>query len=1146
MVKILKYLMVFMVCALGGTIHAQVQHLRLANGEKVINGNRLISVKSEVGKQLYQPERVFFKREITTNAEMTEPEWKEAQVVAPFLNAAGKLDKTTVRVLYDEKNIYLFWEIDQPDGITSQVLNNDSIITKDDYIQIDLKPLLPDSIHEGRNYSYSIAVNPDGVVWDSYFDPYLGGYYYSSWNSQAKIATKKHINSWQVEMTIPFEGLDVASDPGWKWNLEFHHASIMDGKTDISSSGTGITVEQKIMVRQPGLVAYYWARPEFMPEIKQNIGNLNKKETIATQLKSLPKINNLEDGKIWENTKVLDINYTDKMGKYLADKNAMARVGIFENIMCFNLQGNGAKIQTGKDTSNVNVTGMGAQMAGVNGVFVDQSLFENESFILILQPRDLNADKIHQDYYLIIINNHGEIRGIHYDQFGTPYTTWTPKADVDIYNTASGWGAEVNLDLESLDIPVDYSKTWGFNIFRNRLVNKKEFELQAWESTANDFMNPQKLGEISGINLNGLSVVRSNFERKIKKADSMILKYGRGDQRLVKSLTEKIRSSGLETLAQIRNANLNFQQINNILGTMAAASRNLSEPHPKRHGFPLMDVQFIGDHGWAVGAMGTVLRTADGGKKWDNISIKSDADLYRVKFINEKEGWAVGGSMRMGETNESMRHDQRGGYAYVYHTKDGGKTWDCQFAENGRLLFGLDFVNKNIGYACGERGFLLKTLDGGKHWTSLPTTGTLNWLYGMAFKNEKIGFAVGLNETVIKTINGGNSWVKLDVPADRFYGFRSIYRDINFSGNTGCIVGQNGCILISHNGGETWEPSATYFRNDVRELLDLRSVQFVTPQLGYAVGELGTEIMMTEDGGRNWNYRSTGNTEWLRAVWASPSGKLIAVGEREKILASQDRGLSWKKLNGDDTKMDILVMMAHGDDAAINLNSFLAYYAINQGKKIMNVSTVSNLHSSEYEETYNLEMDRNARMMGVGTTSNFNQFETGNNGANYYHYNQRLWEGEDNIVRHMVAVIRAYRPDIVITHDGVFGDYDKSEHKVSGRAGLLAFETAGGPIDLWPELTRLGLKPWLPKKLYNLAGNKHPAQSYPATIDLNWIADQPLKGTTITCKEYGNYVIRVFQSQGVYHHTGDTELSLIRSNVPVIANEKSVFDGLSH
>jgi hypothetical protein len=144
----------------------------------------------------------------------------------------------------------------------------------------------------------------------------------------------------------------------------------------------------------------------------------------------------------------------------------------------------------------------------------------------------------------------------------------------------------------------------------------------------------------------------------------------------------------------------------------------------------------------------------------------------------------------------------------------------------------------------------------------------------------------------------------------------------------------------------------------------------------------------------------------------------------------------------------------------------------------------------------------------------------------------------------MVAAIRAYKPDIVITHDGVFGDYDKSEHKISGRAGLRAFETAGGETDLWPELTRLGLKPWQPKKLYVLAGDKHPPQSYPATIDLKWIANEPLKGTQMTCKEYGNYVIRNFQSQGVYQHTGETKLALIRSTVITAEKENSVFDGL--
>jgi len=165
--------------------------IHLANGESVISGNRLISVKSEIGKQLYHPDRYFFKRSINTDAEMTEPEWNQAQVVTPFLNAAGKLDKTSVRVLYDESNIYLFWVIDQPDGVISRMKDKDSIITTGDYVQIDLKPWLPDSIVHGRDYSYSIAVNPAGIIWDSYFDPYLGGFYFSSWNSEAKVATKK-------------------------------------------------------------------------------------------------------------------------------------------------------------------------------------------------------------------------------------------------------------------------------------------------------------------------------------------------------------------------------------------------------------------------------------------------------------------------------------------------------------------------------------------------------------------------------------------------------------------------------------------------------------------------------------------------------------------------------------------------------------------------------------------------------------------------------------------------------------------------------------------------------------------------------------------------------------------------------------------
>jgi len=81
--------------------------------------------------------------------------------------------------------------------------------------------------------------------------------------------------------------------------------------------------------------------------------------------------------------------------------------------------------------------------------------------------------------------------------------------------------------------------------------------------------------------------------------------------------------------------------------------------------------------------------------------------------------------------------------------------------------------------------------------------------------------------------------------------------------------------------------------------------------------------------------------------------------------------------------------------------------------------------------------------------------------------------------------------------------------------------------------------------LYNLAGDRYPPQSYPATIDLTWIVNQQLKGTNMTCKEFGNYVIRNYQSQGIYVHTGTTKLSLVRSNVKVPETERSVFDGLN-
>lgn len=1139
---ILVFVVVFMIF----TSSAPAQ-MHLAAGDVVTRGgNRLTSVRSEPGQQLYQPTKQFSKRAITPDAKMSEADWQSAQIIAQFADSTGKKEQTTVRVLFDKENIYLFWVVHEEAGITAEVDEADTVITGDDYVQINLKPWLPDDIKYARDYYYSIAVNPKGTVWDAYWEPYLGGYFFSSWDSDIQVATSQEGNKWLAEIVIPFAGLDHSSDPGRKWNLDFLHASRIDSSkpAKLYAPQTAISVQQGVVVRRNPMVGYYWTRPEFMTEVKPPSPKRTELDLAkAVVIDRTPSVDEKPDADLWSKTKTIEINHTDRMGERLRSNTARAKVATTKGFLCFSLEADGAKVK--KDLAvNDSDTGMGAQIRGINGVYVDKTLFATECFWVILQPRKPGTDIIHQPYYLVKVSNNGRVSGISYDQFGTPDRSWQPDAKIDIYDTATGWGAEVSIALNSFDLPADCGNTWGFNLFRNRLLPLKgsilDSELQAWLYTASDFLNPDTMGTLKYDMVNDVANVRSGFERKIENIRRKIDSYAAKHQKLTRKLSRKLSTIKLNTLKDLRNAEQTLEQIDNTLGIIDAKEYYDAHPHPAKGGYALLDVQFISEKGWAVGAMGTILRSGDGGKHWQSVDIPTDVDFYRVCFVNEKQGWIAGGRIRMAPTNEQMAHDERGGYGYIFHTIDGGNTWECQYGQRGRHIFGLHFIDEKIGYACGELGFLLKSDDGGKSWRELPSTNTRRWLYGITFKDKINGFIVGESETVLKTNDGGDSWVKVEAPADQqFYGFRVFYRDITLNGSTGCIVGQNGAVLISHDSGQTWQPTATFIDPKVREFLDFTSVDFVTPRLGCIAGELGTGMMLTEDGGKSWTLRPVPNTDWLRAVWADTGGKIVLVGEREKVLISKDKGFNWKTVRSDRPKADILILTAHGDDSPIRLGSFMVHYGINEGKDIVDIEVMRDTHSVEYlGEIYNLEHHRNLRMSGVRTTTYFDEFENGNNGCDYYHLTTRLWEGEDNVVRHIVAAIRAYQPDIVITHDPVYGEYDKPGHKLAGRAGLQAFDTAGGSTDHWPELTQLGLAPWQPKKFYCLA-----SESYPATIDVRPMAKIPLKGTDSTCWDYAQYVMRVFQSQGI-HNVVDTELCIVRSNVPVPEKEKSVFDGL--
>jgi hypothetical protein len=93
--------------------------------------------------------------------------------------------------------------------------------------------------------------------------------------------------------------------------------------------------------------------------------------------------------------------------------------------------------------------------------------------------------------------------------------------------------------------------------------------------------------------------------------------------------------------------------------------------------------------------------------------------------------------------------------------------------------------------------------------------------------------------------------------------------------NTGYIVGRNGTILKTVNGGDNWDelPSGTYY--------DFRSVYFTDANTGYAVGAAGT-ILKTTNGGTNFIEESKLLKSTI-TIFPNPSNTRITIVSQSKL-----------------------------------------------------------------------------------------------------------------------------------------------------------------------------------------------------------------------------------------------------------------------
>jgi hypothetical protein len=151
----------------------------------------------------------------------------------------------------------------------------------------------------------------------------------------------------------------------------------------------------------------------------------------------------------------------------------------------------------------------------------------------------------------------------------------------------------------------------------------------------------------------------------------------------------------------------------------------------------------------------------------------------------------------------------------------------------------VDFVSANEGFVGGDNGTILVTADGGVTWES-RTQSTLGTVYKLTFSSATAGWAA-TSTGLYRTTNAGQSWQRLGTAAF----------DVQFvTPQIGYAVGNDVSIYKTTNGGTTWA-----LQNSVPFSASLRSVSFSSPDSGMAVGTREA-VYTTTNGGRTWSTPS--------------------------------------------------------------------------------------------------------------------------------------------------------------------------------------------------------------------------------------------------------------------------------------------------
>ncbi|MHA1427872.1 MAG: M50 family metallopeptidase [Candidatus Helarchaeota archaeon] len=298
------------------------------------------------------------------------------------------------------------------------------------------------------------------------------------------------------------------------------------------------------------------------------------------------------------------------------------------------------------------------------------------------------------------------------------------------------------------------------------------------------------------------------------------------------------------------------------------------------------DIYFLDtSNGWIVSKSGHLLRTCNGGKSWEKITLEFIDSPVQVQFVSTKIGWIRGSSGKL------------------YVSNDGGSHWKLQIDDVDKRFTNIYFINETIGWGYTYRGAVLSTNNGGYAWElkmSVPQFEIppdpppwgyyISILEDIFFLNEVYGWVIHQNNyssnptnTVYYTNNSGNSWISYSIPT-RVHLQKVVFIDqLN-----GWVIGDGGIIFYTNSSGANWYNQLSFTEEKLCDMY------FLNNTWSWICGTNGT-ILHTMNGGNNWtNLSNSSITVDFNRIYFQDASIGWVIGAIPEIFISNDGGFSWQ------------------------------------------------------------------------------------------------------------------------------------------------------------------------------------------------------------------------------------------------------------